>query len=485
MKILVLQLARLGDIYQTWPVIRALKRVHASGAEIDLLTRERFAAAATGLKEVNQVYRLESRKLLASVFCDQPKVQEASDALDKFVSNLQKNAYDRIINLSFSSFSSYLTEALCSSHTKVTGYSRFSDGFMNIADEVSSYFFAQVGIGLSNRVHVTDLFAQTAEVELIDQDFCHFEKRPPKNQIVIHIGASAEHKRVSSAKWKDLIKSLQPKYLGKIFLIGSAEESAIGTEISAGFDPEKILNLVGKTSLEYSMNLISDSELLIGADSAPIHMAALTGTPVLNLSFESVNFWETGPKSEKSQILRIHSEAELTENLFLTCVESILYDEKAAPNVVHIKSPTAPVELQEDDFGWRLNVAIYMGGDLPYVSDFVVKQAFLRLYEANQLALEQVSFLIKDPKNKIALSSFEQCDLIFSTIEKLSPEIGVLVRWIRTEKLRIPPGNYSEIMLRFENVHLALDRLLKTYPLENWYQLKNGVLNDKDILDEA
>ena len=201
-----------------------------------------------------------------------------------------------------------------------------------------------------------------------------------------------------------------------------------------------------------------------------------------------MNFWETGPKSSGSQIFQAKTENDLTAELFLVGVDSILYDEPFSPRAILVESSTGPViapKNHESSFGWELNVAIYMGGDLPYVSDTIVKQAFLRLYEANQLALEQISYLIQDPKNKIALKSLEQCDLIFSTIEKLSPEIGVLVRWIRTEKLRIPPGNYSEVMLRFEGVHSALERLLKTYPLENWYQLKNGVLNDKNILDEA
>ena len=45
MKILILQLARLGDIYQTWPTVRALKRTLGSDVQVDMLIRSRFAAA--------------------------------------------------------------------------------------------------------------------------------------------------------------------------------------------------------------------------------------------------------------------------------------------------------------------------------------------------------------------------------------------------------------------------------------------------------
>lgn len=48
MKILVLQLARFGDIYLTWPALRALRRRYPD-ASIHLLVRERFVAATEGL----------------------------------------------------------------------------------------------------------------------------------------------------------------------------------------------------------------------------------------------------------------------------------------------------------------------------------------------------------------------------------------------------------------------------------------------------
>ena len=63
MKILVIQLARLGDIYQTWPSVFALKRKYPE-AKIDLLVRERFAAATHGLSAVDEVVHFPSREVL-------------------------------------------------------------------------------------------------------------------------------------------------------------------------------------------------------------------------------------------------------------------------------------------------------------------------------------------------------------------------------------------------------------------------------------
>ena len=48
MRILVLQLARFGDIFQTWPTLKALRRQHPE-SEIHFLVRSRFSEAASGL----------------------------------------------------------------------------------------------------------------------------------------------------------------------------------------------------------------------------------------------------------------------------------------------------------------------------------------------------------------------------------------------------------------------------------------------------
>ena len=63
MKILVIQLARLGDIYTTWPILRALKRKFPD-AQLDLLVRKRFAEACEGLEYLSGLHIFESDQVL-------------------------------------------------------------------------------------------------------------------------------------------------------------------------------------------------------------------------------------------------------------------------------------------------------------------------------------------------------------------------------------------------------------------------------------
>jgi heptosyltransferase-3 len=487
MKILIVQLARLGDIYQTWPIVRALHREAQARhelIEIDMITRDRFALATEGLKEVHEVFKIDSKEILSHIICDQPQVRNSVDALDSLIQKLKMKSYDQIINLSFSSFSSYLTEALTTDRTKVRGYSRYSDGFLNLTDDVSSYFLAQVGVGLFNRVHVTDLFSQVAGIDLLPVDYHLPKTHLIKKQIVIHVGASRAAKTLAPHQWAEIVKSLILKCSHDIYLIGSDDESAIAAQIAV--QHPRVMNWVGRTELRELMELISESELLIGGDSAPTHIAALADTPVFNLSFQSVNFWETGPKSAGSRIFCIRNPIDVSTTELCHEILALLNSEPSA--LISVLGPCEPYDVPDclkNSVGWELVQALYMQKDFPPTSESVYKQALMRLFEVNQLALEQIASIIKNPKNIAAAETLEHCDLIFKGIENLSPEAAVLVRWLRTEKLRIGPDAASEVLNNFQSLHLYMKQILEVYPLNHWYKLKNGVLNDKNILDEA
>ena len=166
MKILVLQLARLGDIYMSWPAIRALRRQFPE-AEIHVLTRPRFAGAFEGLTAVHKIHLLPTKDILAPLVQPKMAVQESFDRLTKFVDELYFMNFDKVYNLSFSPLSSYLTHYVSNSETEVHGYTRFRDGFFCIPDDMSAYFYAQVGIDRPNRFHLIEIFGSIVGSDLV------------------------------------------------------------------------------------------------------------------------------------------------------------------------------------------------------------------------------------------------------------------------------------------------------------------------------
>lgn len=452
MRILVLQLARFGDIYQTWPTLLSLKR---QGFEVHLVTRERFQAATEGLEGVH-LHCLPTAHILEPIYLgmDSPTCEAvALTNLEAWLKPLAELQFDRVINLSFSPLSSYLTDILSGPTTMSAGYTRHEDGYLAIPDDTSAYFYAQVGIGRANRYHLTEIFAAIAQVELLGQDRAPlaFQKR---NQIVVHLGASQVAKTYSPELWIEALKSIQLEFQGEIVLIGSQDERALSVRVQQELKGSKatgrIKNLTGQTRIPDLLPLIGSAQVLIGADSAPIHIASLVGTKVLNLSSKTVNFWETGPLTEGSRILY----AETIDAIAPQAVSS------EALALINGANPTSPCFVRnsqgnfethglktEQDFSWSLIEALYTGTPYPQSPNFSTTLAFQRLFELSELAITQLHKIdISNVEANPASQILANIDELLEEIPRLNAEVIPLTQWFQTQRLRLKPGPLSETL---------------------------------------
>lgn len=471
MKILILQLARLGDIYMTWPAVRALRRMNPK-AEIHLMTRTRFQVATRGLEVINQSLVFATEDFLEPILQKDPDLDESQVRLGNFINRLKKEKYDWVINFSFSPLSSYLTHAIAGPNATVTGYTRHNDGFLNIPDDMSAYFYAQVGVDRHNRIHLADIFAAMINVELIAEDWGAPQMAPigltlPEKFITIHVGASEARKALPAFKWARVIRFILEKNVDrKIVLIGSPDEKSIAEAITASVPQGSVIDLVGKTLVTDLFEIVKKSTLLVGCDSAPMHIASLTNTPCLNISFTSLNFWETGPRSEKVWILRAAKVEEVVSEYLGHVILQILSGE-SLPELIRGISGVPSFVIQESSeqrFCWDLVMAIYLGAPYPMADDIRFYEGIVRLNEINKVAIEQMEMCRKTGVKKM-IPYLQRADEIIETLGKIVPELQVIVRWLQTEKLRISPLSESEILERTIEIHTQLKSVLAPYLL--------------------
>jgi ADP-heptose:LPS heptosyltransferase len=461
MRILVLQLARFGDIYQSWPALRALQRTHP-GSELHVLVRERFQEALHGLPGV-LTHVLPTADVLEPLFTDGDE-HKAHERLTRVLQPLIDLQFDLIINLSFSPLASYLTDLLAHGATEVRGYTRHADGHFHIPDDTAAYFYAQVGIGRANRYHVSDLFAAVSGVDLTEGD--HWVVPPvadsARQGVLIHLGASQAEKRYPPERWVQVIEDLARGVDQPMTLIGSNGEAALAATVCARIDSPYLINRVGQSTLAELMEWIGVARLVIGADSAPVHIAALCATPVLNLSSATVNFWETGPRSAASRILyaddlstvepqRVSAEARAMLHGLPPTGPCVVRDNLAGPYRLH--------DLNFDDFAWQLIEALYTGTAFPECIDTQDLLAFQRLFEIAELALRQLD-LWSEPKTRAAAAQIlAQVDTMLPEVARIAPRVAPVVHWFETERLRIPPGTADETLQRtrriFADLHLV------------------------------
>ncbi|MCA9285570.1 MAG: lipopolysaccharide heptosyltransferase I [Phycisphaerales bacterium] len=81
-------------------------------------------------------------------------------------------------------------------------------------------------------------------------------------------------KRWPAERWSEIVPPLLERGFGRVILIGAPSERAqVEACVPQGAPRRAVVNLVGRTSLEQTLALVARSELVIGNDSAPLHMA--------------------------------------------------------------------------------------------------------------------------------------------------------------------------------------------------------------------
>lgn len=490
MKILVLQLARLGDIYLSHPALRALKRRYPQ-AEIHFLVRDRFKAAAQSLEVVDRLWIWDTKKFLAPFIYETPDKDEAAlKEVSSFCESLRNEKFTNIINLSFSPLSSYLTHAIAGSQTQVMGYTRFEDGYLNLPDDTSAYFYAQVGVGRYNRLHLSDIFATTMGLEMEEADFVApvkwlsesnkrrvFEKYNLNsfvNQdfLVVHIGSSTPRKTLEVYKWRQVVHRLVKEVAIPVVLVGGKEEEENAQQILVGLKTnERICSLVGRTELEEVFPILEKSRLVIGGDSVMVHMASLVQTPVLNLSFSSVRFWETGPTSPGSRVLYTESSKDLASDRVilevLNCLDNVPSRYKEVYyRQMDILSPYKG-EKASGEFQWSLIKAIYMGKMFPVVENALTFEGLKRLAEIVILAKELLQRMGSREQRAEAQKIFDLVDDLLFQVMELAPELYPLVSWFQTERVRIGPGSFETILEKTKKCFFNLEKVLSLYLDEN------------------
>ena len=277
-RILLVQLADIGDLVLTTPAIAALREAHPL-AQIDLLASER----ALPLVPDGLVNRLI------------PFVRGRGSASREFFTGrnlrtlpvLRKRQYDALVifhhfSLRAGVFKFWLL-AKASGAGRIIGLKNQHIGFLTDwvedggfgARHQAQYWLdlvALLGASGSPRPAIVKRQAMPAIAPA----------KSGKPRIVMHTGSGgySEARRWSPEGFASVANELQQEHGAEIVLVGQPEDD---TDLVASRLISKPINLVGATSLPQLADVIAGADLFIGADSGVMHIAAATGTPVLSI----------------------------------------------------------------------------------------------------------------------------------------------------------------------------------------------------------
>ncbi|MFC1767168.1 glycosyltransferase family 9 protein [Candidatus Margulisiibacteriota bacterium] len=99
--------------------------------------------------------------------------------------------------------------------------------------------------------------------------------------IVIAVGSGKHDVRWETESFISTAEYLIKKHNANIILIGGKKEKAPSDKIEKRINSSKVLNLAGKTSIEEDAAIIGKSQLYIGGNTGPAHIAAALKIPSL------------------------------------------------------------------------------------------------------------------------------------------------------------------------------------------------------------
>jgi ADP-heptose:LPS heptosyltransferase len=289
-RILIIQLARLGDLVQTWPLLRQLRQAYPQ-AQLSLLSDEPLHDLAGFGPEIDEWLGLDLKKTLLLA---PRRADEAYNTLSRVMENLQRRKFDLIYNLNFSRLSLLLAHLL---GAPVIGYRPAAGGREVWREPWLAYIYALVHARAFNRVHLSDVFRHLAPSVRVPE----ISPRPPASrEPIIAIQAATKHPKRTwpLAFFAELAGRLIETLGARIWLTGSAEERALGESLVRSLPPfwrERVTILQGLTSIGELAERLQEADLLISGDTGTQHLAAAMGTKVVGIFLGPACCFETGP----------------------------------------------------------------------------------------------------------------------------------------------------------------------------------------------
>ena len=293
-KVLVVQLARLGDLVQTWPLLRRLCR-RDPGRLPDLLADKPLEAIQAWGPDVGQVWGVDLEGLSSMARRDLPGAYERLRSLAEV---FRERRYEAVYNLNFSRKSlllSYLAGG------EVRGYRPVQGGREFIREPWLALVYALVHNRQVNRVHLSDVFRHLAPPG-------EPESRPPalvakQGEPVIALQLATRHPKRTwpLTAFTRLAGTLADRLGARVWLVGTKAEAPIGEALAAGLTPaqrERVVNLMGRTDLSELAARLKEAHLLISGDTGTLHLAAALGTRTVGVFLGPASCFETGPYGE-------------------------------------------------------------------------------------------------------------------------------------------------------------------------------------------
>ena len=304
---LLLQLARLGDLIQSLPVISSL---HTKFPEhvLDLLCVAPLAPLGRLFPGIHCVYPWEGEQWHSFSTIPHRGLEQQWEVAGQYLTDLAFPDYSLAYNLN-NHPRSILASHLLSGQVVGAG----EQGPLNPTLPPWVEYLRQVARERgTNRIHLADAFCGVCGVrpptvvptlEATDSglpsDLARIVDDSSLVRIAIVIGAGDADRRIPIATWRRLIEACADHLPNSLcVLIGGAGEREAALALEDQLSPpylSRILNCVGRTTFPQLVHVLNRCQWVVGSDTGPLHLAVACGARAIGWYFSRARVHETGP----------------------------------------------------------------------------------------------------------------------------------------------------------------------------------------------
>ena len=313
-RVVVIQLARMGDILQTTPLLQTLKQA-APECRVTLLTAEPYGEFASHCAGVDQAFALDAGGLTACLRQGAVPLASRQVRWRELTAMLNGVRASRVFSLNLSPVCASL--AAHWPQAEIQGWRWAEGGQRLMGRDWAEFVLNLVADRRLTRLHLSDILASYAdppkpvcsslgcrvpgEMRQWAQDL--LPQSGPK--VVLQLGANSHLRRwpieYHAALASDLIRQGM-----QVILVGSGSERVLGDRFISelGLVARRVINLIAKTGLTELAAVLQQSDLVISNDTGTLHLATAVGAKVLGLYMGPAVVHETGPYGPECLVLQ-------------------------------------------------------------------------------------------------------------------------------------------------------------------------------------
>jgi lipopolysaccharide heptosyltransferase II len=295
MRLAIVKTSSIGDVIHALPIAEIIKR-HYPGAFVGWVVRRRCASLLEGNPFIDRTYVLPDRPtprdlldLTGRMRADHNEI--AFDMQGLLLSGLVARltgARRRVgLDLNREGNHLFLTEPIVPARADRDRH----------AIDILRGFLPTIGIDAGV---AWPKLGYLAEAETLPEEMTRLDRGA--GAIALNVGASSIYKQWPEERWAELAHGLCISGYAPIVLGGPQDIVRASVVARVGDSGTRLINMAGRTSLRGLASVLASCDLLVSADTGPLHVAAALGTPVLAL-FGPTSPERTGPYGDHNRVI--------------------------------------------------------------------------------------------------------------------------------------------------------------------------------------